>query len=253
MLPSASILPAVQPEKHSEWDREADLESIRDAYESYDRTARARLWDERAPGYARMAADLQVALIGSVTASLPSHRPRIIDVGCGDGAFVKEASRAGIEADWTGIDLRPGAIVAAQRRYPEGTFLVASADAIPLETHGFDAAVSRVLFSSLPSAALEAAVAAEIGRLLRPGGWLAWLDIRWSNPSNPHVHGLSEGRIAALFPGWKRELRSAGLLPPVARRLGKTTRFAYPALAAIPLMRSHLVGRLQHPDETDGP
>ncbi len=61
---------------------------------------------------------------------------------------------------------------------------------VPLDDASVDVVVARVLFSSLPSARLEAAVAAEIGRLLRPGGWLVWLDIRYSNPANPSVHGV---------------------------------------------------------------
>jgi hypothetical protein len=37
------------------------------------------------------------------------------------------------------------------------------------------------------------------------------------------------------------------VLPPIARRLGVTTPLLYPMLEAIPVLRSHLVGRLQRP------
>jgi len=37
------------------------------------------------------------------------------------------------------------------------------------------------------------------------------------------------------------------LLPPLARRLGPATPLAYPVLAALPPLRSHLIGLLRKP------
>ena len=239
---------AVHPRDGREWDREADLRSIRDTYERYDADGRARLWDERVPGYRRLSAELQSSLIHTLEASVPDQGAVILDLGCGDGSLAADTRRANTAQRWIGVDLRPDAVDVARARFPDFTFLVASADSVPLDSGSVDAIVARVLFSSLPSVRLEAAVAAEIGRLLRPGGWLVWLDLRYANPTNSAVHGLSAGRLARLFPGWRRELRSAGLLPPLARRLGPTTPIAYPALASLPLLRSHLVGRLQRPE-----
>ena len=45
--------------------------------------------------------------------------------------------------------------------------------------------------------------AGEIIRVMRPGGWLVWFDLRYDNPWNAGVHGLSKGRLAQLFPGWR--------------------------------------------------
>ncbi len=73
-----------------------------------------------------------------------------------------------------------------------------------------------------------------------------WLDIRYSNPANTAVHGVTARRLKQLFPGWRVDVRSAGLLPPLARRLGRSTPVTYPILQAIPPLRSHLVGRI-HP------
>ena len=238
---------AVHPRGIRDWDREADLQAIRDTYDRYDDTGRAHLWDERAAGYARLTREVQASLVHSLELSIPSVGGRVLDLGCGDGSLAGEAllPRTGIE--WIGVDLRPEAIARARELFPELSFIIASGDAVPLEAASVDVVVARLLFSSLPSADLEAAVAAEIHRLIRPGGWLVWLDLRYPNPTNPAVHGLSMARLASLFPGWKRELRAAGLLPPVARRLGRATGVVYPVLAAVPLLRSHLVGRLQHP------
>jgi hypothetical protein len=107
--------------------------------------------------------------------------------------------------------------------------------------------VARVLFSSLPSRAMEGGVAREIARVLRPNGWLVWLDLRYSSPRNREVHAISRRRLAELFPDWSMELVTAGLLPPIARRLGPVSQIAYPVLSAVPILQSHLVGRLRRP------
>ena len=230
------------------WDREEDLTKIRDTYGRYDRTDRSRLWDESDPGYARLATDLQEHLMESLAASVTdASMARVLDLGCGDGALATNRALLGRPTEWIGLDLRPEVIEIARARFPDLTFLVASADAVPLEDASLDAIVARVLFSSLPSARLEVEVAHEIARLLRPGGWLVWLDLRYPNPWNAAVHPLSRRHIAGLFPGWSQDLRSAGLLPPVARRLGRMTGALYPVLAAMPPLRSHLVGRLRRP------
>ncbi|MCA1570295.1 MAG: hypothetical protein LC798_08260 [Chloroflexi bacterium] len=59
----------------------------------------------------------------------------------------------------------------------------------------------RPLFSSLPSRDLEVAAANEVARVLAPGGWLIWYDLRYDNPTNPAVHGIGRSGLRRLFPG----------------------------------------------------
>ena len=132
-------------------------------------------------------------------------------------------------------------------RVPDARFVVGSADAMPFRDRAFHVVCAITLFSSLPSPSLEAAVATEISRVIRPGGWLVWHDLRYDNPGNPAVHGVTTGRLRELFPGWELELHSFTLVPPIARRLGPLTRVAYPLLHAVPPLRSHLIGRLRCP------
>lgn len=233
--------------RDARWDRSADLEAIRRTYRRYDDTDRGRLWDEGSRGYARLVTDLEARLLASLSASIPPGGGTVLDLGCGDGALARVRDRLIATPKWVGVDLRPEAVEAASARFPDARFMTASADELPLDDASIDVVVARVLFSSLPSARLEEGVAAEVHRVLRPDGWLVWLDIRYSNPSNPAVHGLPMRRVSGLFPGWPRELSTAGLLPPLARRLGLTAPVAYPLLSALPILRSHLVGRLRRP------
>lgn len=233
------------------WDRSADLERIRATYAGYSRDHRARLWDLRSTGYARLVEMVDRALLAELRAAVHGQSsPTIVDLGCGTGDLA--ASGARMAKRWIGVDLREDAVATASTLYPEAEFTVASADAVPMETSSVDVVVARVLFSSLPTRHLERAVAAEIARILRPDGSLVWLDIRYSNPTNSAVHGLTRRWIAELFDGWDGALRATGLLPPIARRLGPLTSVAYPLLSALPPLRSHLVGRLRRPADASG-
>jgi ubiquinone/menaquinone biosynthesis C-methylase UbiE len=138
-------------------------------------------------------------------------------------------------------------VAAASAEIAWGVFFEASADRLPFGDAAFDVVVASTLFSSLPSSELESAVATEVGRVLAPGGWLVWYDLRYGNPSNQSVHGVDAKALRALFPRWSSELRSLTLLPPIARRLGLTTAVLYGPLEWLPVLRSHLIGRLRRP------
>jgi SAM-dependent methyltransferase len=226
----------------------SEEDEVRSTYERYEATGRARLWDPANKGYAQLSRGRDDAILGLVTRSLPPGSGRLLDVGCGDGHLARLLAEHGTTATYAGIDLLVDRIEAARESTPDTSFVVGSADAMPFEDSAFDVAAAITLFSSLPSAALEERVAHEIARVIRPGGWLVWYDLRYGNPTNPAVHGVRASRLRELFPGWAPELRSLSLAPPVARRLGPLTPVAYPALHAVPFLRSHLVGRLRCPE-----
>src|SRR5690606_8924479 len=139
----------------------------------------------------------------------------VVDLGCGNGDLLGEVERHGFRTEWIGVDVRPDAIAAAREAHPSASFLVASADQVPLPDAAADVVVAQLLFSSLPSKRFEESVAGEVERILKPGGSLVWLDIRIPNPGNRAVHAVPRRRILELFPGWRTDLRSTGLLPPL--------------------------------------
>jgi SAM-dependent methyltransferase len=229
--------------------REQDIERIRAAYEAYDEHGRASLWDKRNAGFARVARDRDEVILYLLRRCLDdSPARRVLDVGCGAGGLAVLCRGAGLEdVAVTGVDLLPDRLAQARERAPEATFVEASADALPFGPAVFPIAAAVTLFSSLPSAEMETAAAQELRRVVEPGGWLIWFDLRRDNPGNRAVHGIGRARLAELFPGWAIDIRSTTLAPPIARRLGRATPLLYPVLEALPPLRSHLIGRLRCP------
>lgn len=224
-----------------------DEDRIRDTYRAYDDAGRARLWDPSNRGYARLSRDRDRTLADLVDRSLPTTTPTLLDLGCGEGPLIQAALERHPALAATGLDLLPDRIERARIAAPTARFDIGSADALPYEDRAFDVVCAITLFSSLPTADLELAVAREIRRVIRRGGWLVWYDLRYGNPSNPAVHGVTRSRLRTLFRDWAMDLHSVTLAPPIARRLGPATRIAYPLLHAIPPLRSHLIGRLRCP------
>lgn len=233
-------------------DRDLELDEIRSTYEVYRRTGRARLWDLGNRGFRRIVEDRDRSLLRFMARSLPAAGGTVLDLGSGDGRLAVAARDAGISiSSWIGVDLDPLAIARASESAPFATFIEGSADRLPLEPASVNVTVASTLFSSVPSPHLEGAIAGEISRVLASDGWLVWYDLRYDNPWNRAVHGLGRRRLAQLFPDWIGELRTITVLPPVARRLGPTTPLLYPLLESVPVLRSHLIGRLHRPASAD--
>lgn len=228
-------------------ERTKQLDRIRAVYAEYARDGgRGRLWDLSNRGYARFRGESQRAIAHLVAAELPGGG-RVLDVGCGTGELAEAVRQLRPDVDWTGVDLLREAIELAMAAHPWASWLHSTADELPFREDGFDAAIASTLFSSLPSEPLAAAVASEIARVLKRHGALVWYDLRYGNPANRAVHGVSSRDIMRLFPGWELHLRSMTLMPPLARRLGVLTPVLYPVLSSLPPLRSHLIGRLYPP------
>lgn len=123
--------------------------------------------------YERTATALEPAAEAVVAAAAPAGGERVLDVACGTGNASALAAAAGSTV--TGVDLAERLLGVARTRVPEGTFLTGDAAALPLPEDAFDVAVSvfGVIFAEPGEAA-----AAELRRVVRPGGRIAlatWL------------------------------------------------------------------------------
>jgi SAM-dependent methyltransferase len=99
---------------------------------------------------------------------------RLLDIGCGTGAFVSAVHRGLPAVRAVGIDLVPAMLVVARRKLGAGAALVAAdAEQLPFRAGAFDVVASSSSFHywSDPRAALG-----EIARVLRPRGRLVLTD-----------------------------------------------------------------------------
>jgi ubiquinone/menaquinone biosynthesis C-methylase UbiE len=175
----------------------------------------------------------------------PLTGKRILEIGCGTGNVLASLLEFGANAeDLLGVDLLPDRIAEAQKRYPHIGFECANAEQLDFTDASFDLILVSTVFSSILDSGMAKNVAAEVCRLLKPGGAVLWYDFRYNNPRNPHVKGMTKHHIRALFPGLIIHLHTITLLPPLARRLGLLTTAIYPLLSAIPVLRTHYLGLL---------
>jgi SAM-dependent methyltransferase len=99
--------------------------------------------------------------------ALPFKQGRVLDLGCAFGFATRRLARRGYET--VGVDASPAYIARARRAHPQGTYLLAEAEAVPLPDHSFDGVLFLDVLEHVHD---ERAALAEIARLLKPGGTL---------------------------------------------------------------------------------
>ena len=117
---------------------------------------------------------------------------RVLDVACGRGASaVHLAERFGCHV--TGLDYGPENVAAAEDHAaargvaPLTTFRQGDAERLPFDDGTFDAIVSECSFCTFPD---KATAAAEMARVLRPGGRLGLTDMTINGPLPDDVQTL---------------------------------------------------------------
>jgi len=133
------------------------------------------------------------------------------DLGCGPGRITTHLDVLGLEA--FGIDLSPGMVDVARRRYPHLRFQVGSLAALPLPDGGLAGALAWYSVIHTPPQR-QPAVFAECARVLRPGAPL--LTAFQAGDDEPVHHQRGYGHDISLH-GWRmdpdrvaRQLTDAG-------------------------------------------
>ena len=121
------------------------------------------------------------ATIRAAAEALAKLRPRaVLEVGCGPGRLLKALASSGVAEELVGVDLSPFLLERARRKLSMSRVRLVHADglALPSEDEACDAVVASHYVGHLP-AAVRAAAATEIARVIRPGGHAVVVDHRW--------------------------------------------------------------------------
>lgn len=182
-----------------------------------------------------------IAAALSTSGLLPWKGRTALDVGCGGGWWLRELLRWGARPEAiAGIDALPEAIGAARRVHPDIGLSLGAADTLPFVDASFDLVSQFTVFSSILDTGVRRRAAAEMLRVLRPGGLMLWYDFT-VNPTNRQTRGIGVREAVALFPGCSFRLQRVTLAPPLARLVAPRFWLGAALLEAIPPLRSHLL------------
>ena len=145
----------------------------------------------------------------------------VLDVGCGTGTLVVAAARREPLAQFTGLDADPSVLARARQKAAATRFDIAfdegRADALPYADGSFDVVLSTLFFHHLPDA-VKHATAAELARVLRPGGRLVVGDL--GRPQDPVMRVAVRATVQLLDGLATTALNVRGELPGVLGAAG---------------------------------
>ena len=97
----------------------------------------------------------------------PTSDDRVIDVGCGNGAYLSELGRRDVCHSLTGVDLSEGMLLAARQAMPRAHMLVADASALPLRDGTATLVLAMHMLYHVPQPSVAVS---ELRRVLAAGG-----------------------------------------------------------------------------------
>jgi len=102
---------------------------------------------------------------------------RVADLGCGSGVFTELLRRRGYMS--VGVDISPKLVALGRSKYPGLELIEGDAESLPFENESLDGALLSGLVHHFPD---PRRLAAEVGRVLKPGGRFVAFDPNRMNP-----------------------------------------------------------------------
>jgi SAM-dependent methyltransferase len=220
-----------------------EIERIREEYQARDRTIPPDFyaWHREEIQYWQARTARVCARLLHKSGAFPIGDASIVDVGCGNGQWLLEFLQWGaVAANLHGIDLIAERIAYARERLPGADLRWGDAGNLPWADGSFDLVTQFTVFSSILDAQVQAEVAAEMLRVLRPGGRIFWYDCRYSNPQKAAVRGSSRDDIRKLFPSCSIQFARTTLVPPLSRVLARRSWAIAAAVEGLGFTCTHL-------------
>ncbi len=166
---------------------------------------------------------------------------RILDVGCGDGYWLREFIEWGASPEnITGVDLLFDRVATARRLCAQGMSIhCGNAASLSFPNESFDVVMQCTMFTSVLDSQMRRLIAGEMSRVVKAEGFIIWYDYYVNNPRNPDVRGIRKREIAQLFPDCQIEIQKVTLAPPLARLVAPYSWLACYALERMKLFNTH--------------
>ena len=201
----------------------------------------ARRWSAENPGNNYAIGERAAVLDRLLADRLPDRQIRLLDLGCGSMSVLPERINVKVNI---GVDLLFGRLASLATTDRDVLTVNADGGKLPFSSATFDVVVMSTMMTSVLDAKNRKSIADEVVRVLDTGGVLIWYDLRYPSPFNRAIAPVSRRALARLFPSLQGDVQSLTVIPPLARRLGRSTLWAYPLLAKVPFARSHLAACL---------
>jgi SAM-dependent methyltransferase len=179
---------------------------------------------------------------------IPLSGKRILEVGCGTGKWLRDLIAWGADPEQLfGVELLQASAARARRLCPQ-TVTIECSNAAELrhDSASFDIVLQATVFTSVLDPSMKQAMAAQMLRVLRPGGVIIWYDFFLRNPRNPYVQPVIKEEIRKLFPGCTLDLRRISLAAPLVRFLAPRSWAACSLLSRLPPLCTHYLGAIRH-------
>jgi ubiquinone/menaquinone biosynthesis C-methylase UbiE len=227
-----------------------ELERIREAYERRKVTVPLGRYSIGNLRQALALAEIDRIVFQHVVgrhAQFPSSTT-VLDIGCGEGHWLRRFIREGaFPENVVGVDLLPDRIAKARQFCPPLVSLFCcDASQMPFPDGSFDLLLSMTVFSSILDSNLRRALAAEMLRVLRPGGAIIWYDFHVNNPRNPDVRRVTSDEIHELLRPCRIDLERVTLAPPIGQVVAEF-EWVYSLLSRIRILSTHYLGWIQKP------
>ena len=177
-------------------------------------------------------------LLRDVHANL--RRVYLIEIGAGGGHNLQFFNKIGIP--WQNIwanEILADRGEGLRRSLPDEAHIVIE-NAINLQyKEKFDVVFVSTVFTSILDDDDKNDLAANMWKMLKPGGRVLWYDFKYNNPSNRDVKGVGRTEITRLFPLASEFIfQNVTLAPPIGRKVGKL----YNVLNRLfPFLRTHII------------
>ena len=223
---------------------QAEQEGINQVYRRWQGSAAPASHDWHRPDIvseaaarARVLARLLACTVGKDLSAL-----RVLDVDCGNGGFLRQLIEWGASpAHLTGAGLQQERLDHSRLHTAPGVrWHLGRLDAFP--DNSVDLVSAHAVFSAIPDEDQRRELAAEMWRVLKPGGWTMILDTRYGNPRNPGVRKVGDVELLRFWPTDERLYRTLILASPLNRMMSRLPWLVPELLGAmVPLLRSHFV------------